>query len=56
MAKKKNKSKAVQILHPHAAGIDVGADEHWVAVPEDRAERPVRSERSHRNFIVSPNG
>lgn len=41
MAKKKNKSKALQILHPHAAGIDVGADEHWVAVPEDKAERPV---------------
>ena len=43
MAKKKNKSKALQILHQHAAGIDVGADEHWVAVPEDRAERPVCS-------------
>ena len=25
-----------------AAGIDVGATEHWVAVPEDRNEEPVR--------------
>ena len=29
-------------LNVDAAGIDVGSEEHWVAVPEDRAERPVR--------------
>src|SRR5262245_49399974 len=29
-------------MHFHAAGIDVGATEHWVAVPEDRDEEPVR--------------
>src|SRR5918912_3170400 len=29
-------------MHLHAAGIDVGATEHWVAVPEDRDEEPVR--------------
>jgi hypothetical protein len=29
-------------LNVDAAGIDVGLEEHWVAVPEDRAERPVR--------------
>jgi transposase len=28
-----------------AAGIDVGSEEHWVAVPEDRAEHSVRSFR-----------
>ena len=27
----------------NAAGIDVGAKTHWVAVPEDRDENPVRS-------------
>jgi transposase len=43
MAKRKNKPKTLQILHPDAAGIDVGADEHWVAVPEGKAERAVRS-------------
>jgi transposase len=29
-------------MHLNAAGIAVGATEHWVAVPEDRAEEPVR--------------
>lgn len=33
------------VLHafnPHAAGIDIGATEHWVAVPPDRCPQPVR--------------
>jgi transposase len=30
-------------LNAHAAGIDVGASAHYVAVPADRAEQPVRS-------------
>src|SRR5215467_5320620 len=29
-------------MNRNAAGIDVGATEHWVAVPEDRDEEPVR--------------
>ena len=29
-------------MHLHAAGIAVGATEHWGAVPEDRDEEPVR--------------
>jgi transposase len=29
-------------MHLNAAGMDVGATEHWVAVPEDRDEEPVR--------------
>lgn len=33
-------------VHLHAAGIDIGADEHWVAVPEDRDARPVRPFRT----------
>lgn len=43
MAKKKNKPKPLRVCHPDAAGIDIGANEHWVAVPLDRAEQPVRS-------------
>jgi transposase len=31
-----------QPVHPDAAGIDVGAREHFVAVPPDRDVRPVR--------------
>jgi transposase len=43
--KTKTKSEASKPLHepePNAAGIDVGANEIWVAVPPDRAEEPVR--------------
>jgi transposase len=30
-------------VHPNAAGIDVGSREHYVAVPPDRDEKPIRS-------------
>ncbi len=30
------------VVNPDAAGIDAGAEEHWVSVPEDRDEQPVR--------------
>jgi hypothetical protein len=30
-------------LHPHAAGIDCGSAEHFVAVPPDRDPTPVQS-------------
>ena len=49
MRRKKNKaSKSVNLqvlplIHPNAAGIDVGAKEHVVAVPCDRDPRPVRT-------------
>lgn len=51
MAKKikrrKPKSKeALPIVHGDAAGIDIGADEHYVAVPADRDVQPVRSFKS----------
>jgi transposase len=41
----KTKSEASNPLHepkPDAGGIDVGANEIWVAVPPDRTEEPVR--------------
>ena len=39
-----SKWKAVQeVVHPNAAGIDIGAKQNWVAVPADRDEQPVRS-------------
>ena len=34
---------ALERLHPHAAGIDCGSAEHFVAVPPDRDDTPVRS-------------
>ena len=33
----------LQKVHLNATGIDIGANAHWVAVPEDRDPSPVRS-------------
>lgn len=30
------------VVNPDAAGIDAGSEQHWVSVPEDRGEEPVR--------------
>ena len=35
-------SDALQVYHPHAAGIDIGEAEHWVAVPPGGDSQPVR--------------
>jgi len=43
---KKQRQRFLQKIHLHAAGIDVGSKSHWVAVPEDRDEKPVREFRS----------
>jgi transposase len=46
MAKKGKKNNPTPenrpIIHPHAAGIDGGAEEHWVGVPADRDAPPVQ--------------
>jgi transposase len=31
-----------EAVFPNAAGIDVGASSHWVAVPRHSADEPVR--------------
>lgn len=49
MRRKKNKAnksvnlQVLPVVHPNAAGIDVGAKEHVVAVPCDRDSQPVRT-------------
>jgi transposase len=35
-------SEALQVYPPHAAGIDIGEAEHWVAVPPGCDPQPVR--------------
>ena len=35
-------SEALQVCHPHAAGIEIGEAEHWVAVPPGCDPQPVR--------------
>ena len=39
---KKVDGKALEIVHPAAAGIDVGGSEHWVAISPERDAEPVR--------------
>jgi hypothetical protein len=34
--------KALDVVHPDAAGIDIGGREHWVAISPERDEQPVR--------------
>jgi transposase len=41
--KRKKRVQDLPVLHPDAAGIDVGASEIFVAVPADRDAQPVRS-------------
>ena len=35
--------ETLSVLHLDAAGIDIGAETHYVSVPEDRADPPVRT-------------
>lgn len=39
---KKRDLNSLPTLNINAAGIDIGSEEHWVAVPEGRDESPVR--------------
>ncbi len=41
-AQKKLDWRTLEIVHPDAAGIDVGGSEHWVAISPDRDPEPVR--------------
>jgi transposase len=42
-ATKKVHFESLPLIHPNAAGIDVGSKEHLVAVPPDRDAQPVRT-------------
>jgi hypothetical protein len=37
-----NRKPVLELTHPNAAGIDIGASSHFVAVPPDRDDEPVR--------------
>ena len=38
--------RGLEVAHPNAAGIDIGSASHFVAVPPDRDDEPVREFRS----------
>ncbi len=40
------KRELIEIAYPNAAGIDIGSSSHYVAVPGDRDESPVREFKS----------
>ena len=44
--RQKRVAKLLEMVHLNAAGIDIGSASHWVAVPEDRDDQPVREFRS----------
>ena len=39
-------------VHLNATGIDIGSGSHWVAVPPDRDEQPVREFRSFTHALI----
>ena len=40
--KRATTESAISLIHPNAAGIDIGSASHFVAVPPDRDDEPVR--------------
>src|SRR5262252_2012595 len=42
MRKIQSADLSLEVVHPHAAGIDIGNECHYVAVPPDRDNQPVR--------------
>ena len=43
MSKKRKRQGRLRVVNPDCAGIDIGKDVHYVAVPGDRCDDPVRS-------------
>ena len=44
---------SLTVIHPNAAGIDIGLDDIWVSVPEDRTDDPVRRFASHTPDLIA---
>ena len=44
--------KFLEQVHLNAAGIDIGSGSHWVVVPTDRDEQPVREFRSFTHALI----
>jgi transposase len=48
----RREQKLLEKIHLNAAGIDIGAGSHFVAVPEDRDSEPVREFRAFTHTLV----
>src|SRR5215468_387987 len=42
MRKMQSEDLNLEVVHPHAAGLDIGNASHYVAVPPSRDQQPVR--------------
>jgi len=42
----RKRAQGLEVAHPNAAGIDIGSASHFVAVPPDREDEPVREFKS----------
>jgi transposase len=45
--------RILEKIHLNAAGIDIGSESHWVAVPEDRDDPPVREFKSFTHELLA---
>ena len=49
----KRRERILEKIHLNAAGIDIGSESHWVAVPSDRDASPVRAFRSFTADLIA---
>ena len=42
MRKIQNEEISLEVIHPDAAGIDIGNESHYVSVPPSRDSQPIR--------------
>ncbi len=47
------RARILEKIHLNAAGIDIGSESHWVAVPEDRDKQPVREFKSFTHELLA---
>lgn len=51
--KSKKSNDDLSLVNKNAAGIDIGSREHYVAVPADRSEKPIRSFQTFTSDLYS---
>jgi len=49
----RREQRILEKIHLNAAGIDIGSESHWVAVPEDRDDQPVREFKSFTHELLA---
>lgn len=47
------RKQVFELMHPNAAGIDIGSASHFVAVPADRDDEPVREFKSFTEDLIA---